>query len=343
MNPLVGGDVTYFNGVPANNALYLAPGSTQPAPGTTVDGVYGLLIPQTQSYGGTGACLFATVDLTPFDAVYNDIYGTQNAGKIAPAFLNAIAAGGSCGIPASISKAFSQTSVLPGGTSTLTITVHNTATSAVPGLNVTDTLPSPLVIADAATTTCTGGTLVAASDSNSVSLSGAALPVGGCTITVPVSWPVAQAALCAAPGTTVTNVITPGTDFTTSLGQSNTPATAALTCLGEPPVIPPAGTVTKAFSQTSVLPGGTATLTITVQNSSSAAVAGLNVKDALPSPLVISGAATTTCTGGTLVAASGSSNVSLSGATLPVGGCTITVPVSWPVAQAAMCAAPAPR
>ncbi|QNP48860.1 IPTL-CTERM sorting domain-containing protein [Diaphorobacter aerolatus] len=41
------------------------------------------------------------------------------------------------------------------------------------------------------------------------------------------------------PGTTVTNVITPGTDFTTGEGQVATPATATLTCLGEPPVNPP--------------------------------------------------------------------------------------------------------
>ncbi|MBH1965367.1 MAG: IPTL-CTERM sorting domain-containing protein [Comamonadaceae bacterium] len=243
LNPFAGGDVTYFNNVPEENALYLAPGSPQPAQDSTVNDVYGLLVPLSQSYAGAGACVFATVDVSPFADPTGGLYGSgiytpENKGKVGPAFLNAIAAGGACGIPASITKTFAPTSIGPASASTLTITVQNLGQTPVSGLDVTDNLPSPLVVDGSASTTCVGGVLSATAGSTSVSLTGSTLPMGGCTITVPVRWPEAQAALCAAPGTSVTNTITPGTDFTTSQGQVNTPATATLSCLGDLPVIP---------------------------------------------------------------------------------------------------------
>lgn len=235
LNPLHGGYIQYFNNVPASNALYLQTGASNPAAGSTVNNVYGLLVPSQQSYNGDGACLFATIDMTPFSpAAAGDQY-PQNAGKIAPAFLNAVRAGGACGVPASIAKAFAPTTLAPGGNATLTITVANSSNAPVTGLNVTDNLPAPLTVAGPANTTCTGGTLAATTGGSRVSLTNATLPAAGCTITVPVQWPVGQAALCRAPGTTVTNTITPGTDFTTSQGQVNTPATATLSCLGDAP------------------------------------------------------------------------------------------------------------
>jgi hypothetical protein len=246
LDPFAGGDVTYFNNVPEDNALYLAPGSPQPAQGSTVSNVYGLLVPVAQSYGGAGACLFATVDASPFTDPYGGVYTPHNAGKIGPAFLAAVSAGGACGIPATVSKAFAPTSVIPTGVSTLTITIDNTSGSAVNALNLTDHLPAPLVVAAAASSTCTGGTLTATPGASTVSLAGATLPAGGCTITVPVQWLAAQAALCAAPsGTTVTNTLTPGTDFTTAQGQVNTPATAALSCLGDLPATPAVPTLSQ--------------------------------------------------------------------------------------------------
>lgn len=229
LNPLSGVDTTYYNNVPANNALYLKANSPIPAAGTTpINDVYGLFVPTTQSYAGQGACLFAVTDISTFDQGY-----ASNQGKLGPAFLNAVKAGGACGLPAGITKAFLPTSVASGGISTLTITVSNSAPSAVTGLKVTDTLPAPVVVGGAASTTCTGGTLTTAAGSSTVSLTGATLPVGGCTITVPVRWPAASADLCKGAGTTVTNTIIPGDPgFTTSQGQVNTPATATLSCQG---------------------------------------------------------------------------------------------------------------
>jgi hypothetical protein len=122
----------------------------------------------------------------------------------------------------------------------LTLTLTNGAGVDAANLAVTDHLPAPLVVDGAASTTCPGGTLTAAMGANAVSLAGATLPAAGCTITVPVQWPTSQPALClqAAPGNAVTNTVTPGTDFSTAFGQTNTPASASLACTGVPPPMP---------------------------------------------------------------------------------------------------------
>ena len=291
LNPFIGGYIQYFNNVPANNALYLSPGSVPPAAGTTpVNNVYGLFIPTAQSYNGQGACLFATVDLSPFvsspaPSPYDPSAYARNQHKIGPAFLNAVKAGGACGLPAAISKTFAPATVDAGGASTLTITVDNISLLPVTGLNVTDNLPTPVVVGAAASTTCTGGTLMAAVGSSTVSLTGATLPVGGCTITVPVQWPAASAALCTDAGTTVTNTITPGSDFTTGQGQVNTPATATLSCLGAPELH-----IGKSAPSPGLTVGQISTYTITVSNQGAAAAPGATVQEALPPGLTLASA-----------------------------------------------------
>ena len=248
LNPMRGGWFFYMNNVPAANALYLAPGATLPAAGATgnISSVYSVFVPATQSFGGEGACLIATADSSMFETrnysdrtVLNggnwngtsDADAVYNKGKIAPAFLNALAPGGACGIPASITKAFAPKLVAPGVSSILTIKMDNAGANAVSGLNMTDNLPAPLVIAGPVQqNTCVGGTLSAPINGAVLSLKGATLPVGGCAISVPVVWPVADTAACVAPNNTRTNTIQPGTDFTTSQGQVATPATDTLTC-----------------------------------------------------------------------------------------------------------------
>ena len=246
IDPMRMGWMNYLDNVPPANALYLAPGSALPPVGSTtpLNNVTGVFVPTAQSFGGTGACLLGFPDGSMFEmrnytGVYNGIgppntSGIMNQYKLAPAWLGAVSPTGACGIPA-ISKAFAPTAVVSGGMAGLTISITNPTGAPVSSLKVTDALPAPLVVGGAASTTCTGGTLAAAIGSNSVSLTGATLPAGGCTITVPVQWPASSAALCMGTGTTVTNTITPGSDFTTSLGQVNTPATATLSCpMGAP-------------------------------------------------------------------------------------------------------------
>lgn len=242
ISPMRHGWFNYLGNVPPANALYLREGSSLPPVGSTtaVNSVTGVFVPTAQSFGGTGACLLGFPDSSMFES-RNYVGGTSggvtnptsvtNKDKLAPAWLGAVSPTGACGIP-SISKAFAPAQVASGGASTLTITVTNPTGAPVAGLKVIDALPAPVQVSAPASTTCTGGTLTATAGGNSVSLTGATLPAGGCTITVPVQWPAASAALCTGAGTTVTNTITPGSDFSTSLGQVNTPATATLSCQG---------------------------------------------------------------------------------------------------------------
>ena len=86
--------------------------------------------------------------------------------------------------------------------------------------------------------------------------------------------------------------------------------------------------------------GGTSTLTITLSNPRLVAVGGAQVKDLLPAPLTVGGAATTTCAGGALNAPIGGTTVAMTGGQIPAGTatapgtCTLTVPVLWPNATA---------
>lgn len=225
LNPFLGGFITYIDGVPADNALYLAPGATIPPVDAVLDDVFGLLVPRSQSHGGAGACLFATVDMTLF---------TQGNGDALPdSFIEAATQpGGACGTPARVSKSFASSQVSAGQTTQLTITVENFTADIISGANLTDNLPTPLQVAGAASNTCVGGTVSAMTGGFSASLTNFSIPANSsCQVTVPVIWP--SSAVCA--DTIVTNTITPGEDFTTPIGQVFTPASADLTCVAGAP------------------------------------------------------------------------------------------------------------
>ena len=230
---MVGSHTTYIAGVPTANALYLPAGTVaMPALGATTS-AYGMFLPISQSYSGAGACIFAVNDVSPF---FGGAYAA-NQGKIGPTFLAAVGPGGACGLAASVTKTFAPATVIAGQSATLTIQIanHSNPLTDVAALNVLDQLPAPLLVNGAAVSTCSGGTLSAANGSSSVGLTGATLPAAGCTITVPVIWPVSALNQCLNTSTTVTNTITPGLaanggQFSTAGGQVNTPAQATLTC-----------------------------------------------------------------------------------------------------------------
>jgi len=240
LNPFAGGDITYINNVPANNALYLAagtpPASFPPAGSTPTNNVYGLLIPTVQSNSGNGACVFAVVDVSPFvNAAPGYTPWAENQGKVGPAFINAATSeNGACGLP-KVSKNFDKTDLYLGGSDNntlLTITLSNGTPNPITNVNLTDNLPAPLVVAAGTVgSTCTAGNLSATVGSNVISDNSFTIPSGGCTITVPVQWPNTDVGRQACINTpSVTNTITPGTDFVSPIGQVNMPATATLAC-----------------------------------------------------------------------------------------------------------------
>ena len=225
------------------------------------------------------------------------------------------ACGGTTGspVPPTLSKAFSPATITAGGTSTLTITLSNPNTTAASLTTAfTDTLPSGLVVSGGSSTTCTGGALTATAGSSAVILTGGSIPINGsCVLTVDV---------VAASGGSYINSLAVGA-LVTSNGTSAAPAVATLTVSALSSV-----TLGKAFSPATIAAGGTSSLTITLSNASTtAATLNAPLTDTLPSGVVVSGSASTTC-GGT--ASTGASSVALTGGTIPANGsCNLMVNV----------------
>lgn len=225
-----------------------------------------------------------------------------------------------------VSKSFSPTTIAGGGTSTLTITLGNASVVPLTAAGFSDLFPpsapssgpgamtvaSPLT----ASTTCSssalldaaGGTLTAG-DTGIRLTNGTIPPEGTCTVTVNVTASVSGS---------YTNTL--GVGAVTSSGGSNTAAaSASLSVLAAP-------TLSKSFSPSTIIPGGSSTLTVTLANSNAVPASAATVIDNLPTGLAIAGVPTTSC-GGTVTADAGS--VSLNGGTIPAGSsCTVTVTVT---------------
>jgi fimbrial isopeptide formation D2 family protein len=224
-----------------------------------------------------------------------------------------------------ISKSFSPSTILPGGTSTLSITLTNPNTAtALTNASFSDTfptVPAGLTVTASPTTTvnCTAGTtgasLTANAGATSISFSATSLPANGnCVITVTVT---------ATPDNSYPN--STGAPTSTN-GGSGTAASATLIAVKEP-------VLTKAFGGSIVSFGGSTTLTFTLSNpNANTTLTLLGFSDPLPNGLVVgtpNGLTPTTCGGVNIVANPGAGTVSVTGATLTAGtNCTFTVNVS---------------
>src|SRR5208282_6680332 len=149
--------------------------------------------------------------------------------------------------PPTLGKAFAPTTILAGGTSTLTLTLGNVNPTAATLLAVlTDTLPAGMTIAtpNGLAGTCTTASVTAAPGSGSITYAnGASIPSGGCTISVSVTSSTIGAA---------TNTVAAGA-LQTNDGNNAGAASAILT------VNPDAPTITKAFAPATIASGGTST------------------------------------------------------------------------------------
>jgi len=193
-----------------------------------------------------------------------------------------------------IAKAFNPTSILPGATSQLTITLtNNNAGSSSLTAPFTDTLPAGVLVAatPGVATTC-GGAASAAAGGTTVSLAtGSLLPAGSCTIVVNVT--------AAVPGSYLNTI--PVAALQTSSGNNAAPASATLsvTCpvitLG-PPVLPN-GTVGVAYTQTITGSGGTAPYTFAVVSGTLPAGVVLSTAGVLSGTPTTAGTATFTIRG----------------------------------------------
>ncbi|NVN97956.1 MAG: DUF11 domain-containing protein [Geobacteraceae bacterium] len=225
--------------------------------------------------------------------------------------------------PPTISKSFSPASILANGTSTLTILLGNSNSSAITlSSELVDALPGNLFVASTPNIggTCTTGSVTATAGATSITYAnGASIPSGGCTITVDVTTSL---------NGTYTNTIA-ASQLSTSTGVNQNAAVAVL-AVGSGALAPP--TMTKSFSPGSILINGTSTLTINLGNPNSGALAlSSTFTDTLPSSVVVAATPNKggTCTQGSITATAGAGSISYaSGATIPSGGCTIMVDVT---------------
>lgn len=227
---------------------------------------------------------------------------------------------------ATVSKAFSPLSFQSGGLTTLTITLQNPTTFPYTGVILLDTLPAQLSIASspAPINNC-GGTLTAPSGTQSISLSGGAIPAGSsCTLIIPVT--------STTPGGPYTNSIPPG-GLTTAEGAQNTnTATANVSVY----TVGAGVSLTKTFLPTSINRGGNSRLRLTISAPADTDLTNFNITDNLPGDLTVSNSTPPTITGCGVTYPSvnfnpliGDTAVTLTGATVTRGtNCVITVYVT---------------
>ncbi len=217
--------------------------------------------------------------------------------------------------PPTISKAFGAATIPVNGTTTLKFTVDNPSPNTVPihGVAFSDTFPTGLSVAatPGVVNTC-GGTFTAAAGATTVSLSGATVNPGSCTVTVNIT---------GSPDGVRNNLS--GAVSSTDAGSQNSTASASITVVN-----PPA--ITKVFGAASIPLNGTTTLTFNLQSTNAnLTLNGVSFTDSLPAGLVVASTPnlSNTC-GGTATAVSGASSVGLSSVTLaPGASCTVSVAV----------------
>jgi CSLREA domain-containing protein len=220
--------------------------------------------------------------------------------------------------PPTISKAFGAAAISLNGTTTVTFTIANPAanTSAENGIAFSDTLTNGLQVASTpgVSNSC-GGTVTAAANSTSISLTGGSIATPGATCTIVVNVTGTQSG-------TVSN--TTGAISSTNGGTGATSNTATL-------IVASPANVTKSFGAARIPLNGTTSLTINISNpNTNVTLNGLAFTDTLPAGLVIAATPNlnNTC-GGTATAAAGSSSLSLSGGTLASSAsCAVTVNVT---------------
>jgi uncharacterized repeat protein (TIGR01451 family) len=204
---------------------------------------------------------------------------------------------------------------------TLTIRLDNPNNVPLTSASFIDALPAGLVVTPTpnASTTCAGGTVTAAPSSTGLRLTGATIPAAGfCVVTVDV--------LSNIPGNYIDSI--GAGSISTFEGVSNEEPTSAELIIATPP------TISKQFSPAVIPPNGTSTLTIFLGNPNSTAVTLSSIlTDTLPTApgnLIVAAIPniTKTCPGA-VTAAAGSNTISYAnGASIPAGGCTISVNVT---------------
>jgi mucin-19 len=230
-----------------------------------------------------------------------------------------------------LAKQFQDASILTGGNTTLSFTVHNTAaaTPALGGLGFKDTLPAGLSFLNGTATTANcgaGASAVISTVDNSLTFSGG-VGASDCVISTKVT---------SSQGKNFTNSYSGNISQLTG-GLDASGASATLAVLG-PPV------VSTSFTSGTMTVAGTSTLTVQISNNNQADITGAAFTDYFPTTpgnLVAAGTPSYRCVNasGTDVTPTGSvstpnnNSLQLTGGTIPAGGsCSVKVDVTAPAA-----------
>ena len=229
--------------------------------------------------------------------------------------------------PPSLSKTFAPNTVWVGQNSVLTITVRNTDTAAsLTQTSLTDNLPTNITLATSPSptlTNCGGSASVTDTGGNPLAGGGTSVMLNNATIAASGTCTIKVNVTSLTPGVYINTI--PANAIHTQQGVTNASAASA-------PLNVQAIGIIKSFSPTAFQSGGSSTLTITLQNPSSAEYTGAAFTDTLPAglqllpprhPLQCSGTITST-----------TSSIHLAGGTIPAGSiltpgtCTVTVTVT---------------
>jgi hypothetical protein len=299
--------------IAANNMLSqscVPPGTISAVPGSSLVSLSGATLAAnascTISLEVTGTSVGSQVNTT------STISSTEGgSGAAATATVNVVAA------PVQITKAFGASTIPLNGSTPLSFTISNPANNgSATGVAFTDTLAAGLVVStpNGQTGSCGGGSITSSAGSGTVSLSGATLAAGAtCTFSVSVT------------GTSA-GVKNNSVTVSSNEGGTGNTASASLTVVAPP-------TLSKSFVAASVPLNGSTVLILTATNpNATVALSGVGYTDTLPAGLVIAtnNMLSQSCVPpGTISAVSGSSLVSLSGATLAANAsCTISLEVT---------------
>jgi len=210
------------------------------------------------------------------------------------------------GTTATLAKTIAPATIAPGGTATLTLTLGNpNAAPLTLTAPFTDAMPSGVTTTSANTGTCAGVTVT---PTLLTMASGTAIPPGGCTIVITIT------------SSTLGTVINTTSPLQT--GAGTTPAASA-------PLTVASGTgatLAKSILPGTIAPGGASTLTLTLGNTTAAALTlTAPFTDTMPAGVTTTSTNTGTCAGVTVT----STVITMAaGATIPPGGCTIVVKIT---------------
>lgn len=257
-------NVTFIDNFPAGLELASPPNVVHNCTGGTVTAVSGT---STFSYvgGSVAANTSCQIDVDVIGTsagVKNNVSGdlTSSLGNSGPASDSIEIIGAPL-----FSKSFSSPQASLNQVITLTLTIDNTALALpISGIDFVDNFPAGLVVASPAnaTTSCVGGTLTAASGSNSVSYTGGGLADNAvCDVVVDVVG-------------TQSGVISNVTGDLTSSGGNSGVATADVEIFG-------ALVITKTFGEIEVNAGDLVDVNFTIQNNNAVPVTAVSFSDDL--------------------------------------------------------------